>query len=248
MATESDKSVVIIGGHGKIALQLAHLLEPTHAVTSVIRDSHQSADIDLAGAKPFVLSLEDDSVEKFAELFEGYDVVYFCAGAGGKGGEERTKKVDYEGALKVFDALDMMEGPKPFLVYISAIDVRDTSKPPPAHYDENDIAKSKKAWESLATYYKYKYEADKSLVTRTKFKWCIVRPGTLSDEPATGKVEVGRTHLGEHVSRGDVAKMLALLVDRVDAAGLALDLVGGKSDLEEALDKAIKKGESDFLG
>lgn len=42
--------------------------------------------------------------------------------------------------------------------------------------------------------------------------------------------------------------MLALLVDRIDAAGLALDLVGGKSELEEALDKAIKKGESDFLG
>jgi hypothetical protein len=64
----------------------------------------------LAGAKPFVLSLEDDSVEKFAELFEGYDVVYFCAGAGGKGGEERTKKVDYEGALKVRDCFSYKAG------------------------------------------------------------------------------------------------------------------------------------------
>jgi hypothetical protein len=61
----------------------------------------QSAAVDEAGAKAFVLSLEDDPVEKFAELFEGYDVVYFSAGAGGKGGEERTRKVDYEGALKV---------------------------------------------------------------------------------------------------------------------------------------------------
>jgi hypothetical protein len=85
----------------QVARLLARRLEPTHTVTAVIRDVAQSAAVDEAGAKAFVLSLEDDPVEKFAELFEGYDVVYFSAGAGGKGGEERTRKVDYEGALKV---------------------------------------------------------------------------------------------------------------------------------------------------
>jgi hypothetical protein len=90
----------------QVALHLTRLLESTHAVTSVIRDSHQSADIDLAGGKPFVLSVEEDPVEKFAELFEGYDVVVWLAGAGGKAtedrsSEERTEAVDYKGAVKV---------------------------------------------------------------------------------------------------------------------------------------------------
>jgi len=41
---------------------------------------------------------------------------------------------------------------------------------------------------------------------------------------------------------------LALLVDREDAAGLALDIVGGETPIGEALDAAIKKGETDFSG
>ncbi|KAG6840009.1 hypothetical protein C0991_009641 [Blastosporella zonata] len=84
-------------------------------------------------AEPVLLSLEDSPVADFSALFEGQDVVYFSAGAGGKGGEERTKKVDYEGALKVFDAIEAVHGAKPRLILVSAIDVRDPDKIP-AHY------------------------------------------------------------------------------------------------------------------
>ena len=44
--------------------------------------------------------------------------------------------------------------------------------------------------------------------------------------------------------RGDVAKALALLADREDAAGLA---IGGETPIAEALDAMIKKGETDLL-
>jgi hypothetical protein len=105
----------------------------------------------------------------------------------------------------------------------------------------------------------WKYEADKNLGKRDAFKWTISRPGRLTDEPGTGKVSVGKTH---HcaipvrptkrtiiylitddpltVQRDDVAKGLALLIDREDAAGLALDIVGGMMLIEEALNTAIK--------
>lgn len=45
-----------------------------------------------------------------------------------------------------------------------------------------------------------------------------------------------------------MARALALLVDREDAAGLAIDIAGGDIPIAEALDAAIKKGETDFLG
>ena len=48
--------------------------------------------------------------------------------------------------------------------------------------------------------------------------------------------------------RQDIAQTLALLLDRDDAAGLALDVVGGQTPIADALDAAIKKGESAFLG
>lgn len=45
-----------------------------------------------------------------------------------------------------------------------------------------------------------------------------------------------------------MAEALALLIDREDAAGLAIDIIGGDIPIEKALDAVIKKGETDFLG
>ena len=75
-----------------------------------------------------------DDAGLFIDVFEGKDFVYFSAGAGGKGGPERTRKVDYDGALKIFDALEGVKGTKPRLIMVSAIDVRDTNVAPPSHY------------------------------------------------------------------------------------------------------------------
>jgi len=241
--------VVIIGGHGKIALRLARLLsQKSFAVTSVIRDSSQSSDIKAQSATPHVLSLEDAPISALTSLFTHVKIVYFSAGAGGKGGPERTKAVDYEGALKVFDAVERVEGEKPRVILVSAIDTRDPDKLEhyPSHYTDEDKERSKKGHAAIGTYYKWKYEADRNLVARTGFKWTILRPGSLTDDAGTGKVEIGRTHLINSVTRDDVATTLALLAGRPDAHGLALDLVGGERPIAEALDTAIKKGESDF--
>lgn len=110
-----------------------------------------------------------------------------------------------------------------------------------------------------------KYDADKDLVKRTSFKWTILRPGGLSNDPGVGKASIGRTHITSTISvslyrnftpichliffkRDDVAHTLALLLDRPESAGLAIDIVGGEEKIEDALDVFIKKGETDFLG
>lgn len=115
-------------------MRLAKRLSSSHAVTSIIRDPAHEQDIKDISATPLLLSLEDASVADFSNVFKEYDVVYFSAGAGGKGGEDRTKKVDYEGAVKIFDAIEGVEGPvKPRLILVSALDIRDPEKIP-AHY------------------------------------------------------------------------------------------------------------------
>jgi uncharacterized protein YbjT (DUF2867 family) len=115
-------------------LRLARLIGPSNSVTSIIRTPEHEADIKAASATPLILSLEDSPVSEFTAAFQGADVVYFSAGAGGKGGEDRTKAVDYEGALKVFDAIEALDkGKRPRLILVSAIDIRDPDKIP-AHY------------------------------------------------------------------------------------------------------------------
>jgi hypothetical protein len=102
-------------------------------VSSIVRDESHFPSIKSALAHPVLLSLEDDPVSAFTQTFQGSKVVYFSAGAGGKGGEARTKKVDYEGAVKVFDAIEGVEGSKPRLILVSAVDVRDPEAVPD-HY------------------------------------------------------------------------------------------------------------------
>ncbi len=113
-------------------------MKQDYTVSSIIRNADQSQDIKETGATPVVLSLEDDDKSKFAEAFEGKDIVYFAAGAGGQGGEERTKKVDYEGALKICDAIEMIQAKeKPRLILVSAVDIRNPDIIPP-HYVRNE--------------------------------------------------------------------------------------------------------------
>ena len=93
-------------------MRLARLLvaRPNTTVTSIFRDATHSDEVAATGATPVVLSLEDEPKEAFANVFEGKDLVYFAAGSGGKGGPERMQKVDYEGAVKVFDAIELLTG------------------------------------------------------------------------------------------------------------------------------------------
>ena len=63
-----------------------------------------------------------------------------------------------------------------------------------------DKAASDGYWGSIGIYMQAKYEADKSLVQRKSFKWTILRPVSLSDEPGTKKGLVGKVHITDSVS------------------------------------------------
>lgn len=101
---------------------------------------------------------------------------------------------------------------------------------------------------------------------RTTFPWTILRPTGLTNGPGTGCADIGRTHVtamisvredapgtgpamsSHYLQRDDVALILAELVERVDAAGLVIDIEGGDIPVADGLDKFIKKGETDWLG
>ncbi|KAG8706722.1 hypothetical protein FRC08_000894 [Ceratobasidium sp. 394] len=243
--------LLVIGGHGKVALHLARLaVTHGHTVTSVIRNPDQSQAITDTGASPVVLSLEDAPVADLTKLIVDTkaEVVYFSAGAGGKGGEERTKAVDYGGALKTFDAIDAVPGPKPRLVLVSGLDVGNEDRFPD-HYTDADKQMAIRIRQAIASWYKWKYEAEKVLIKRTSFEWIILRPGGLDDNPATGKADIGRTHLTSTISRQDVAAALLHLASVPSkAAGLAIDMVGGDHPIGPAIDAFIERGVTDWLG
>jgi len=105
--------------------------------------------------------------------------------------------------------------------------------------------------EVLPTYAKAKQEADEymtALAARRKqdksaspFQAINLRPGGLSDEPATRKVELGITPNGRGtVTREDVAIVADQLLARNDTEGW-FDLVNGDLPIEEAVEKVAKE-------
>ncbi len=66
--------------------------------------------------------------------------------------------------------------------------------------DEEDIAMANRIRGVIPVYMHWKYEADKNLAERTAFKWTMLRPGGLNNQPGTGNGSIGRTHLKPTIS------------------------------------------------
>jgi nucleoside-diphosphate-sugar epimerase len=95
------------------------------------------SDLEAIGTTPTVLSLESATVPEITALLTTHkpDAVIWSAGAGGKGGKERTIAVDYEGAVKVFEGMETANIRR--LIHVGAVDVRSRDKGIPEYYTED---------------------------------------------------------------------------------------------------------------
>jgi hypothetical protein len=70
-----------------------------------------------------------------------------------------------------------------------------------------------------------------------------LRPGTLSDEPGSGKVDLGRSKLAGKVSREDVARVAVELLEHgTGGKGLWIDLLQGEEDIPQAVETVVREG------
>jgi nucleoside-diphosphate-sugar epimerase len=100
--------IIVIGGHGKVALLLARILTRAERpgkveVSSVFRNPDHSDEVAATGAEPVRADIEQLDTHALAELLAGHDAVVFSARAGG-GNPARTYAVDRDAAIRVIDA------------------------------------------------------------------------------------------------------------------------------------------------
>jgi nucleoside-diphosphate-sugar epimerase len=236
------QTALIFGGSGKVARHLTKLLtsqSPPWTVYSLIRSSAQSSSLEALGAKPVVQSIEDSSVSDLVSTIKKYNpsVIIWSAGAGG-GDPSRTDKVDREGAIKSMDAA-AEAGVKRYII-VSAIDIRNRDKGIPDWYNEDDVKRSDGTWNAIGAYARAKLAADTELRngnSKRGLEYTIVRPGALLDDPPAGKVDAGKVHLTKGISRADVAGAILETIKNKGTIGLAFDVVGGDTPVEEAIKK-----------
>lgn len=246
-------TALIFGGSGKVSQHLTRLLvSNSYKVHSLIRSDSQVQALSSIGAHPIVQSVEDASVSDLVSTLKSTspDVVIWSAGAGGKGGASRTNAVDHEAAVKSFDAC-AQAGVKRYIM-VSAVDNRDRqNKSVPEWYNDDDRARSDKSHAAIGAYYDAKLAADKNLVTNNQkrgLEYTIVRPGSLSIEPATGKCVAGKIHISPQISREDVARIIYECIKNDGTKGLAFDCVGGDDDISDAVSRVAKDRIDTFEG
>jgi uncharacterized protein YbjT (DUF2867 family) len=212
-------TVVIVGGHGKVALRLAEALTGQgHTVRSTIRNEAHGADVEDSGAEPYLLDIEGSDAEDFAEVLGDAHAVVFSAGAGGDGNADRKRTVDLEGSLKTIEAAKIV-GIRRF-VQVSAFGV-DTPLP----------EDTEPVWRA---YVEAKRDADVAL-RASGLDWTIVRPGRLTDGPATGLVRIGEDIPSGEISRSDVAAAIVAVLEDDSTIGYQFELTEGDQTLSDAI-------------
>lgn len=213
--------VVIAGGHGKIALILEQLLSARgDDVAGLIRNPDQAADLQAAGAQAIVLDLERASVDEVADALRGADAVVFAAGAGPGSGAARKQTVDRDAAILLADAAEAAGVGRYVMVSALAADDRSLD----ANYDE-----------VFQAYMHAKSEADADVRARAGLRTTIVRPGGLTDEPATGNVMVAESTGRGTIPRADVAHVLLAVLHEPETAGRTFEVISGEMPIDAAL-------------
>jgi uncharacterized protein YbjT (DUF2867 family) len=214
--------IAIVGGHGAVARHLLTVLRRAeHTPVALVRREEYREELEGRGAEVRLLDIEQDDAEAFARVFEGCDAVVFAAGGGPDGNIERKRTVDLEGSLKSIQGAKQAGIGR--FVQVSAIGV-----------DEPLPADTGAVW---AAYVAAKRDSDAAL-RDSGLAWTILRPGRLTDDPATGLVSLGGEVSRGDVTRADVAAVVAAVLDHDASVGHQWNLVNGSTPIHEALEGA----------
>ncbi|MNW24731.1 nucleoside-diphosphate-sugar epimerase [Arthrobacter sp. JUb115] len=224
-----ENRVVLIGGHGKVALLAApKLVGRGYAVNSLIRNPEHAADISATGATPVVIDIESAGVDQLAQAFSGASAIVFSAGAGG-GNEHRTRAVDYDAAVRSMQAAKQA-GVDRFVMVSYSRALVDVDSLDPAN--------------SFYTYAKAKHDAD-AYLRGTELDYTILGPGALTLEPASQRVVLadkagkvnGADVEGEasQTSRENVAEVITHVVANNAARRSTVNFYNGNMPIVEAI-------------
>ena len=213
--------VLVAGAHGKTARRLVRMLvDDGHEVRGLVRKKEQMPDVEADGAEPVLVDLEEEVAEGgVGEAVEGCDAIVFAAGAGPGSGAARKETMDYGGAAKLIEAAQK-RGVRRYLMLSSM-----------------GAGNPEGGSEAMQPYLFAKARADERLV-ESGLDYTIIRPGGLTNEEGTGRVEAAQS-LGRRgeISRDDVARTFADALEMRNTYGKTFEILAGDTPIREALER-----------
>lgn len=205
--------VLVIGANGQVGKHIVEkLIDDNHEPIAMIRDTDQIPYFEERGAKTVIADLEKD----FKHAYYGVDAVIFAAGSGPHTGSDKTIMIDQEAAIKSMQVAENFGIKR--LVMLSSIAANRPDLGP----------------EALKHYLYAKGRAD-AYLRGTSLDYTIIRPGGLTDDKGTGKVEIAE-QLKEFgtIPREDVAKVLVRALHFPETIEKSYDLISGSTQIEQA--------------
>ena len=204
---------LVIGANGQIGRLFCQ--RAVASTRAMLRSQEQQAFFADLGVDTMVGDLEAE----FAHALEGCERVVFTAGSGGHTGADKTLLVDLYGAIRAIEEAERRS--VSHFVMVSAL---GADEPLAAH-------------PAMRHYFVAKKLADDRLRAST-VPYTILRPGRLSNEPASGHV---RSDLaageGVDISRGNVAHCIEAALASEASKGRVIDLLDGEVPIESLFDR-----------
>lgn len=206
----TKKNVLVAGANGSTGRIIVDLLKKSdnYQPIAMVRKQEQKVRFEKENVSTVMADLEED----LSHAVKNVDRVIFAAGSKGK----NLKGVDQEGAKKLTDAAKNAGAGK--FVMLSSMGADN-----PSVSDE------------LKEYLQAKQNADNHLKA-SGLDYTIVRPGSLTDEGSTGKIQLKKKLDNQgKISRADVAKTLVEVLDDNIKHNEVFEILGGDTPIDKAV-------------
>lgn len=215
--------IFIVGATGGVGSRLHPIMTGAgHSVTALHRKPEQAEALQKAGVTPVEGNIIDMDAEALAKAMSGVDAIVFSAGAAGAGKDKATK-IDGDGPIKLIDAAGQAGVKRLYVVSVIP-----------------DAGRTADLGDGFEHYMAEKKRADVA-VAASDLDWVLLRPGTLTDESGSGRVDLNRAVSYGDVSRDNVAAVLAELLETPAVRKEALELVDGDMSVRQAV-SALERG------
>lgn len=205
-----EKNVLVAGANGTTGKIIINLLKESdhYRPIAMLRKQEQKDYFEKENVSTVMADLEGD----LSQAIKNADKVIFAAGSKGK----NVIGVDQEGAKKFIDAAKNAGVGK--FVMLSSLGADNPS-----------------VSDALEDYLKAKQNADNYLKD-SGLSYSIVRPGALTDEGSTGKIQLKeKLEKQGSISRADVAKTLVEVLEDKVMKNQVFEIIAGETPIEKAV-------------
>jgi uncharacterized protein YbjT (DUF2867 family) len=208
----------IIGIAGATGLRLAKMLKGRgDEVDGLYRRPDQQDRLAQAGVSGTLGDIVSIREPDLANAMAGTDAIVFCAGAGGKDGDEMTDKIDGDGVIKAIKAATLAGVRRFYLVSVFPEAWRERPRD-----------------EGFEHYIRAKKRADVAL-SQSDLDWVILRPSELRSNAPTGLIDLGYAQFHTLIERDDLAATLTELIHTPEIRRVILEVTGGSTPIAEAV-------------